>query len=136
MRSALSFVSGCLAVLGLSACGSAREQAQTGTNFCFNCHSETSALGIKISWAQAGYANSVHFGGQVERDYAQVAGMGVCPPFAVAAGNATCVAGGGTTTSTATAAGICTMPADASQTQCDAAAAGVATFLSAVADPR
>ena len=85
MRSALSFVSGCLVVLGLSACGSAREQAQTGTNFCFNCHSETSALGIKIKWAEAGYDNSVHFRGQVERDYAQVAAVGGCPPFSLAA---------------------------------------------------
>jgi len=132
MRSALSFMSGCLVVLGLSACGSAQDPAQTGTNFCFNCHSETSAIGIKIKWAEAGYDNSVHFRGQVERDYAQLNAIGGCPPFAFAAANATCAAGGGTTTSTATAAGICTMPANTTSAACTTAGG---TPAPAVPDP-
>ncbi len=131
MRSALSFASCGLVVLGLSACGSARDSAQTGTNFCFNCHSETSALGIKIKWAEAGYANSVHFGGQVERDYIQVNAIGGCPPF-VQATAATCTAQGGTH-SGAAGGNVCTMPASASEAQCVLAGGAVA---GPVADPQ
>ncbi len=122
MRSALSFVSGCLAVLGLSACGSAREQAQTGTNFCFNCHSETSALGIKIKWAEAGYAESRHGVGALNVDTAAVpppSTGGICPPFAGGA----CAANGGKL-GTGGAATICTMPAPTTQAQCTAATTG------------
>lgn len=132
MRSALSFA-WCLVVLGLSACSSSRETAQTGTNFCFNCHSETSALGIKIKWAEAGYQESRHGVGALNPITAPVppsATGGICPPFAVAAANATCAANGGTTTSTATAAGVCTMPAITTPALC--AAAGGLFFFSGV----
>ena len=62
MRSPRSFLSCGLVVLVLvlSACSSAQSTAQTGTTFCFNCHSETSPLGLKILWAESGYALSVH----------------------------------------------------------------------------
>jgi hypothetical protein len=128
MRSALSFVSGCLAVLGLSACGSAREQAQTGTNFCFNCHSETSALGIKIKWAEAGYAESRHGVGALNVDTAPTpppSTGGICPPF-VQPTAATCTGNGGTVGTGATAT-ICTMPATTTPTQC-ALAGGLFSF--------
>ncbi len=133
MRSALSFVSCCVVVLGLAACGKARDTADAtgGSGQCFNCHSETTTLGIKIKWAEAGYANSVHYGGQVERIYTQLAATGGCPPF-VQATAATCTGQGGTH-SGAAAGNICTMPASATPTQCSNAGG---TYASAVADPR
>ncbi len=136
MKKASSFLALCLVVVGLGACSSARDTTSAqGSQFCFECHSETSTLGQKVLWAQAGYDLSVHKNGQVGRLYSQLNATGACPPFAVAAANATCAAQGGTTTSTATAAGVCTMPASATQTQCDTAA-GVATYALAVPDPR
>jgi hypothetical protein len=131
MRSPLSFASCGLVVLALSACSSARDPAQTGTTFCFNCHSETSALGIKISWAEAGYALSVHQGGQVARIYVQVAAVGGCPPF-VQATAATCTGAGGTH-SGASGGNICTMPPGTTQAACTAAGGG--TIAPAVPDP-
>src|SRR5881392_3829456 len=80
MKSLSCLAGCCLMALALTACSTAQETAQGGTTFCFNCHSETSPLGIKIKWAEAGYANSVHYGGQVERDYTQTL-FGGCPPF-------------------------------------------------------
>ncbi len=133
MKPASSLVACCLVALGLTACGSARDTGAAGTAFCFNCHSETSALGIKIKWAEAGYANSVHYGGQVERDYSLLPAMGGCPPFTVAAANTTCVANGGTSTATDTDPGICSMPASATEAQCILAGGAV---VAPVADPQ
>ncbi len=136
MKSVLAFASCSLIALGLTACGSARDTGAAGTAFCFNCHSETSALGIKIKWAEAGYANSVHYGGQVERDYAQVAATGGCPPFVQSVAD-TCtnppnLPGQGGTHSGASAGNICTMPANATQAACSAAGG---TPAIAVPDP-
>jgi hypothetical protein len=68
-------------VVGLTACGTARDDDESGSAFCFGCHSETSELGKKIEWAQAGYDYSVHKNGQVERDYTQITTAGDCTPF-------------------------------------------------------
>lgn len=130
MKSVLSFVSCCLVVLGLSACGKARDSSQGGTAFCFNCHSETSALGIKIKWAEAGYDFSVHKGGQVERVYLQIPATGACPPF-IQATAATCTGQGGS--HNAAGGNICTMPANATPAACTAAGG---SYASAVPDPR
>src|SRR5512133_3353311 len=84
MRSRLAFLSSCLFALGLTACSTAREdtQSSSGNTFCFGCHSETSDLGKKILWAQAGYEHSVHKNGQVERIYVEVTPPpGGCAPF-------------------------------------------------------
>jgi hypothetical protein len=87
VRSHLSFLSSCLFVLGLAACGTAQTSSQdtAGNTFCFGCHSETSDLGKKILWAQAGYGHSVHLNGQIDRIYVSVplpAGVaGSCAPF-------------------------------------------------------
>jgi len=121
MRSALTFGScllACLVALGSTACSTARDRAQTGTTYCLNCHSETSALGIKIKWAEAGYEESVHAKGQVERIYTQTL-QGGCPPF-VQATAATCTGQGGTHSGD-TRGNVCTMPASATPTTCAAA---------------
>ena len=132
MRSPRSFLSCGLVVLVLvlSACSSAQSTAQTGTTFCFNCHSETSPLGLKILWAESGYALSVHQGGQVARIYVQVAAAGGCPSF-VQATAATCTGAGGTH-SGASGGNICTMPAETTPAACTAAGGKTA---SAVTDP-
>lgn len=118
MRSVSSFASCCLLVLALAACGKARDTDSGGSAWCFDCHSETTALGSKIKWAQAGYDNSVHWGGQVERLYAQSLN-GACPPFIQAtAGN--CTSQGGTH-SGGSNGNVCTMPATTSPTACAAA---------------
>ena len=39
MSSRLSFLSSCLVVMGLTACGTARDTDQAGNTFCFGCHS-------------------------------------------------------------------------------------------------
>ena len=132
MKSFPRIASCCLVAVALSACSTARDSnptAQAGTTFCFNCHSETSALGLKILWAQAGYATSVHSQGQVERDYSQVLAGG-CPPF-VQATAATCTAQGGTHGGTA-GGNVCTMPA-ATTTQAECVAAG-GTWAAPVTD--
>ena len=86
MKSFLSFLSSCLLVLGLTACGTARDDADGGSTFCFGCHSETSELGKKISWAEAGYDNSVHKNGQIGRLYAEIpTPTGGCAPWPDAA---------------------------------------------------
>lgn len=134
MKSFPRIASCCLVAVALSACSTARDSnptAQAGTTFCFNCHSETSALGIKISWAEAGYALSVHQGGQVARIYVQVAASGACLPF-VQATAATCTNAGGTH-SGASGGNICTMPPGTTQSECTAA--GGTTLAPAVADP-
>ncbi len=86
MKSTLSFLSSCLVVLGLVACGTARDEAAGGNTFCFGCHSETTELGKKIDWAQAGHDNSVHKNGQIGRIYTQITtAPGTCTPFTDAA---------------------------------------------------
>lgn len=133
MKNASSFLTLCLVAFGVAACSSSRDTATTaqGSQFCFECHSETSTLGQKISWAQAGYDLSVHKNGQVGRLYSQLNATGGCPPF-VQATAATCTGQGGTH-SGASAGNICTMPASATQGQCQAAG-GV--FAPAVVDAR
>ncbi len=85
MKSFLSFLSSCLLVLGLSACGTARDSTDGGSTFCFGCHSETSELGKKISWAEAGYDHSVHKNGQIGRIYAEIpTPPGGCAPWPAA----------------------------------------------------
>jgi hypothetical protein len=131
MKSFSSITSCCLVAAMLGACSSANttssQQSQSGTTFCFNCHSETSDLGKKILWAQAGYATSVHSQGQVARIYSQVVAGG-CPPF-VPATPANCTAQNGTLSKVGN---VCTMPL-ASTTQAECLAAG-GTWFPAVAD--
>ncbi len=87
MKSCLSFLSSCLLILGLAGCGTARDSAQEGSTFCFGCHSETSELGKKIKWAEAGYDLSVHKNGQVGRIYTPVTmATGACAPWPDAPG--------------------------------------------------
>jgi hypothetical protein len=117
MRSVSSFAS-CLLVLALAACGRARETSSSGSATCFGCHSETTQLGIKIKWAEAGYDNSVHAHGQVERIYTQSLNGG-CPPF-VQATAATCTGQGGTHGGAA-GGNVCTMPPTTSPTVCNLA---------------
>ncbi len=85
MKSVLSFLSSCLLVLGLTACGTARDESAAGNTFCFGCHSETTELGQKILWAEAGYDHSVHKNGQVGRIFTEVtnttAPAGWCTPW-------------------------------------------------------
>jgi len=86
MKSCLPFLSSCLLILGLAGCGTARDSAEEGSTFCFGCHSETSELGKKISWAEAGYDLSVHKNGQIGRIYEQITTTpGACAPFTDAA---------------------------------------------------
>ncbi len=80
MKSFLSFLSSCLLVLGLTACGTARDEDQAGNTFCFGCHSETSELGKKISWAEAGWDNSVHAKGQIGRVFTKITSATQPPP--------------------------------------------------------
>jgi decaheme cytochrome c component MtrC/MtrF-like protein len=99
MKAAFSSISCCLVVLALAACGSQRENAtaQQGNTFCFNCHSETTALGKKILWAQAGFEESVHAKGQVERIYTALPGTGTgCTGGTGGATQNACETGGGT----------------------------------------
>jgi hypothetical protein len=117
-----------LVALGATACSKARDTG-TGTAFCFNCHSETTALGKKIKWAEAGYATSVHSEGQVERVYTQLSPQGGCPAF-VQATAATCTNNGGSH-SGAAGGNICTMPLGTTPATC-AAAGG--TYAAAVDD--
>jgi hypothetical protein len=97
MKPIVAAVSCCLAA-GLAACGSSRNDkdgatGQTGSAFCFSCHSESTPLGFAILWAQGGYEQSVHALGQVERVYTQTV-QGACTGF-VATNEAACSAGGG-----------------------------------------
>jgi hypothetical protein len=104
-------------VVALCACGSARDTSgssatgQTGSAFCFSCHSETTTLGFEIQWAQFGYETSVHALGQIERIYTQTV-TGACPAFAA---TAACTGAGGSV-----AGGLCTVP-NATQASCTAA---------------
>ena len=128
MRSALSFASGCVIVLLSTACSSVNESAQDpGNTFCFGCHSETSALGKKILWAQAGWETSVHAEGQVARIYDLLPAEGVCPSF-IQTTSATCTSNGGKFSSTGK---ICTMPRGTTPAACVAAGG---TFAPAVPD--
>ena len=78
MKSLSSFVICCLVVLGLTACSKVREEAQGGTAWCFTCHSETTALGIKIKWAEAGYEESRHGAGALSPTLAPLPVYGLC----------------------------------------------------------
>ncbi len=80
MKSRLSFLSSCLIILGLTACGTARDESAAGNTFCFGCHSETTELGQKILWAEAGYDHSVHKNGQVGRIFTEVSSPVTPPP--------------------------------------------------------
>lgn len=131
MMRAWSFLASCLVVLTVSACSSSNtSQTSEGSSFCFGCHSETTALGQKILWAQTGYEESVHAKGQVARIYTQLAASGGCPPF-VQATAATCTGQGGTH-SGAASGNICTMPPGTTPTACTAAGGAPAA---AVPDP-
>ncbi len=135
MKRASFLVTGGLLALLLAACGdSNNDNAQAGTTFCFNCHSETTALGQKILWAQAGFEESVHAKGQIERLYTQLAPSGATvggtyfAPVADPGQAAACVPAASTTAEACTqvlggtgAGATCVVPAGVTQTACDTA---------------
>lgn len=129
--SALPFVA--FAALCLGACGDPEPLEPARRTFCFDCHSESTPLGVKIESAQAGYDKSGHKQGQVGRLYVQLAATGGCPSF-VAATASDCTGVGGTfTTIGAGPTGVCSVPRSTGQAACDAAGG---KYESPVQDPR